>query len=190
MSLPPFALVARRLRPDPIDRRTFDKLLTNTKAVRSSHADHWHQLYTAQEVAMVALMRDAFLSPEETADARWNDLHHQPDGSAILSFPRSQLVPTAMASVETMTLIRTACRIESTTRKFTGNICIFSRDPEQIHEMVRSVVATAGILGRYTAHSPRDGMILDLLQAGHGADEVAQAARLDDTARFPEEYRQ
>ncbi len=168
-----------------------DQLLANTADIRASHAEKRRQLYTAQNVAMIALMRDAYLTPRDTDDVRWNDFEYRPDGSAELHFRRDEGKPPAQVSAETVRLFWQACRIESTTRKFTGEGRVYNYfDEDVITQEISSVMKTAGLQGRYTCMSPLDGMILDQLLAGHAAAEVAEAARLKDTARIPEQFQE
>ena len=76
----------KRQQPDPITREVFDQILNNTEALRSGDPSKYRTFRTAKDVAMIAIMRDAYLTSREAADIRWNQLQSQPDGSALLTF--------------------------------------------------------------------------------------------------------
>ena len=175
----------KRQQPDPITREVFDQILNNTEALRSGDPSKYRTFRTAKDVAMIAIMRDAYLTSREAADIRWNQLQSQPDGSALLTFRSPHQDHTASVSPETMQLINHACRIESTTRKFTGNIRIFHRDRKYLNGRIRAVAKTAGLKDCYTGDSPRHGMMIDMLVAGFDSSTIAVAARLESHEQIP-----
>ena len=128
---------------------------------------------------MIGTMRDAYLNPSEAADVRWNLLQAQPDGSGLLTIRSPDQDLTAWVSPETMQLIHHAYRIESPSRSFTGDICIFNPDPSYIISRINAVAKTAGLDVHYTGDSPRHGMMMDLLLAGSDSSRIAVDARLE-----------
>ena len=131
---------------NPINREVYDNILNNTEALRSSDPSKDLTLLTAKDVAMIGIMRDAYLNPSEAADIRWNQLQAQPDGSALLTIRDH----TAWVSPKTMQLIHHACRLESPSRSFTGDICIFNPDSSYIIRRINAVAKAA------TQAIPRD----------------------------------
>ena len=57
---------------NPINREVYDNILNNTEALRSGDPSKDLTLLTAKDVAMIGIMRDAYLNPSEAADIRWN----------------------------------------------------------------------------------------------------------------------
>ena len=170
---------------NPITREVYDQILKNTEAIRSGDPSKDLTLLTAKDVAMIGTMRDAYLNPSEAADVRWNLLQAQLDGSGLLTIRSPDQDLTAWVSPETMQLIHHAYRIESPSRSFTGDICIFNPDPSYIISRINAVAKTAGLDVHYTGDSPRHGMMMDLLLAGFDSSRIAVDARLESHEQVP-----
>lgn len=139
----------------------------------------------AVDVAAVAIMRDGLLTPQEAATARWSDLQRQKDGTGLLTIPSlkknkpregnpTYISAASMKALDQMQRIRL-----ETHRVDTGATAdrIFRKGVKPLRKSIKKACEAAGLKGRYSGYSPRNGMDQDLRRAGVTVNELRRAKR-------------
>ena len=131
------------------------------------------------DVALVSVMRDAMLRRGEAAALRWADVSFEADGTARIVIRRSKTDQTGegftafvgKAAAADLQSIRPD-------QAFTGSArCFGLKSGAQISNRIATAAKAAWLKGRYTGHSPRRGMVADLVAAGASLVAVQSAGR-------------
>ena len=113
------------------------------------------------DVALIALMRECLLRRSEAATITWGDLTLAPDGSGRLLVAKSKTDQgsegaTLYVSRSTMRLLYAALQLGS------DDETVFGIGAGRISQRISAAAERAGLAGRYSGHSPRVGMAVDL----------------------------
>ena len=134
----------------------------------------------ATDIALIAFMRDTLCRRSETAEALWQDMEENSDGTVSLHIPRSKTDQTgkgqyAHLSPETQELlvemVNTQARRPRRTEK------IFRMGERQISNRIKAAAEHAGLEGNFSGHSPRVGMARDLAEWDFETVSIAQSGR-------------
>ena len=130
----------------------------------------------AQDIALIAVMRDGLLRIAEAAALRWSDIERDADGDGTVRIERSKTDQTARgatvyASYETMQALD-AIRPDDAD----PSASVFGLSARQLSRRISAAAERAGIDGA-TGHSPRVGMTRDLARDGASVVELQQVGR-------------
>ena len=120
-----------------------------------------HARRDAFDVALIGLMRECLLRRSEAATITWADLTLVSDGSGRLLVAKSKTDQesegaTLYVSRSTMRLLFAAVP------RGAEDETIFGIGPGRISQRISEAAERAGLTGRYSGHSPRVGMAVDL----------------------------
>ena len=124
------------------------------------------------DIALCSVMRDCALRREEAARIVWGNVVLRPDGSATLDLSSRKGNDAGYtgyltrATVKALNLIRPV-DVQDTDR-------IFSMTPRSIRNRISAACKAAGVEGRFTGHSPRIGVSVDLVRKGASVAAVQQ----------------
>ena len=115
----------------------------------------------AFDVALIALMRECLLRRSEAATITWGDLTLVSDGSGRLLVAKSKTDQesegaTLYVSRSTMRLLHAALQLGP------DDETVFGIGAGRISQRISEAAERAGLTGRYSGHSPRVGMAVDL----------------------------
>ena len=138
------------------------------------------------DIALVSFMRDGLLRRGEAAAAKWSDLevvHGDVDGErwGALTIPSSKRDQDGEGAAVVMTN-ETLNRLDEMKayyprRRRERMGCIFPIGERQIANRIRDAAHFAGLSGRYSGHSPRVGMVMDLVVDGVEKPSLMKEAR-------------
>ena len=114
------------------------------------------------DMAIISVMRPAFLRRSEAAALRWDDVMPQPDGSGRLYIPNADEQEKFAYLGEDAVTDLLAIRPDGPTN---GGDPVFGMSPGHIGKRVRGAAIAAGLGDGYTSDSCRFGMAEDLNQA-------------------------
>lgn len=149
------------------------------------------------EVALLRTMRDAGLRGAECAALVWEDLEFRPDGSGRLLIRKSKTDTLGAGAVRYLTK-RTAAALQlmKRERQLEGRACERECGPEDsvfrlsisgVYRAVQRATAAVGLEGRYTAHSGRVGLAVQLSRKGASTHAIQAAggwASVDQVRRY------
>ncbi len=140
------------------------------------------------DIALVSVMRDAMLRRSETAALRWVDVEFRHDGSARVTVRRSKgdqeatgatLYIGRSAAADLQAIHRPHCSPQAR---------VFGlRSGRAVSNRIAMAAKAAGLVGRFSGHSPRVGMARDLVASGEGLAAVQVAGRWT-SAQMPAHY--
>ena len=141
----------------------------------------------ASQVAVIGLMRDGMLRPREAVEARWSDLQQEENGSASLRIPSSKLDHTETGDVVYVSPKTVAALHEMRNKNQDQGIdstddLILRMTIPQLRQFIRKACKAAGLLGRYSAASPRIGMAMDLAMSHVSLDDLTRLGRWKNPA--------
>ena len=114
------------------------------------------------DIAVISVMRSAFLRRSEAAALRWDDVMPQTDGSGVLYIPNAdEQANFAYLGEDAVTDLLTI-RPDGPTN---GGDPVFGMSPGHIGKRIRGAAIVAGLGDGYTSDSCRTGMAEDLDQA-------------------------
>ena len=133
-------------------------------------------------------MRDAMLRRSGAAALRWGDVEFRHDGSARVTVRRSKgdqdgagvtLYIGGAAAADLQAIHR---------RDASPEARVFGlRASRAVSNRIALAAKTAGLIGRFSGHSPRVGMARDLVASGEGLAAVQVAGRWT-SAQMPAHY--
>ena len=138
---------------------------------------------SALEPAVFGLMFDGMLRIEEAAEARWENLSRNDDGSGLLLIPSSktdQFGAGAYVYVSPRTLASLDClrEVQRTLGKpHSGSDRVFGVRAGQLSVRLKKAAEAIGFEGRFGTHSMRIGMAQELAVAGFGLVLIMLAGR-------------
>ena len=138
--------------------------------------------------ALISLMRDGMMRSAEPVALLWEDLSPTDDGSGRVLVRRSKTDQegagaTLYLSPSTMRRIDQYRRLYRRDR----DPRVFPITTTSVRNRIRQVARAGSLNGRYSGHSPRVGMLQDLMVAGYSLTELQVAGRWKD-ARMPAHY--
>lgn len=131
------------------------------------------------DIALIALMLDALLRREEAAAARWRDLTACEDGTGRLRIPRSKGDPEGAGYVQYVRP-RTMADLQAIRPDpCDGSLPIFGLSAGTIGRRIKAAAVAARLpdAERYSGHSCRIGMAIELHRAGADALAIQRAGR-------------
>ena len=144
------------------------------------------------DIAIISVMRDALLRRSEAVALRWRDIEFRCDGTGRLLVRRSKtdqegggavlyLGPEATADLK-------AIRPREVTPDDIASQRVFGlQSSRSIANRVKAAAEAAGLDGRYSGHSPRVGMAMDLVASGASIAAAMIAGRWT-SSRMPAHY--
>ena len=134
----------------------------------------------AIDIAVLGLMCPDTLRPAEAAEARWDHLLREEDGSGqlVLSASKAGQRHVVYVSPRTMNALAKMHRIKQAVGIDTGkDDRIFQMASQQLGRRIRKACSFAGLEGHYGGRSPRIGMAMDLVLTGASLEELMAAGR-------------
>ena len=129
------------------------------------------------DLAQIATMRDGMLRSSEAAALMWSDIYFKDDGTGRVYIRKSKTDQTGKGNeqylqketVEYLRKIKPA-NVDSSTS-------VFGCSPATISNRIKAAAKAAGLEGKFTGHSPRVGMAVDLAERGASLVEMQRAGR-------------
>ena len=140
------------------------------------------------DIALVSVMRDAMLRRSEAAALTWADVEFRSDGSARVTVRRSKSDQDGTGA--TLYVGRAAAaELRAIHRPDTSpKARVFGlRSGRAVSNRIAAAAKAAGLMGRFSGHSPRIGMARDLVASGAGVAAVQVAGRWA-SAQMPAYY--
>ena len=128
------------------------------------------------DIALIGLMRDCLLRRSEAAEARWNHITSDPDGTGRLFVGLSktdQKGEGVLLFVSSQTMRDLAVIRHDDAR----DQLVFGLHPKTIGRRITAAARAAGEIGAYSGHSARVGMARDLARAGEELPSLMTAGR-------------
>ena len=124
-------------------------------------------------------MRDALLRRSEAAALRWADVELRRDGSARVTVRRSKTDPEGEGAVQYIGPAASKALREIRPREaFSGRSRVFGlKSGRAVSNRIAAAAKAARLDGRFSGHSPRIGMAVDLVRAGIPTSAVQNAGR-------------
>ena len=146
-----------------------------TRGGRMESVDEAHDR-GIKDLAIIGLMRDALLRRSECAALTWNDLITEPDGSGRLIIRYSKTDQEGKGSIRYVSAmiveyIMVYKLVQSSTES------MFDLSASQICRRIKALCDQAGLKGKFSGHSPRIGMAIDLARAGVSLPALMEAGR-------------
>ena len=131
------------------------------------------------DIALASVMRDALLRRSEAAALRWADVELRSDGSARVTVRRSKTDQQGEGAVQYIGPMAAAALREIQPREaFSGRSRVFClKSGRAVSNRIAAAAKAAGLDGAFSGHSPRVGMAVDLVRAGHPTAAVQVAGR-------------
>lgn len=128
----------------------------------------------ALDIALVALMRDALLRRSEAAALDWEDLRRESNGTGRVVIRRSK-TDRAGATATRWFSPRTARALHAHGWRDAGSV--FGLSASQVCRRIAAAAVAGGLGAGYSGHSPRVGMVIDLVRAGYSNEQIKLAGR-------------
>ena len=187
---------------DPIGEAEYELIVQKVQESRTQGAPDQATLRGAVDVAAIALMRDGLLTPGDAVTARWLDLQREDDGTGRLTIPfsiknksgknksgknksgknksgknKSGSGNVAYVSARTMNVIYEMRSIEHQLRIDATDERIFRLSADKLRLHIQKACEDAGLKGRFSGYSPRNGMAQDLGRSGASRIDLMRAKR-------------
>ncbi len=135
------------------------------------------------DIALISFMRDAMLRRSEAANAEWQHVGVAPDGAFVLEIPTAKTDhfgdgASQFLSFFTVQALANMLQLRGGDPPEPGDK-IFGIGERQIANHIKAAAQHAGLAGRFSGHSPRVGMAIDLGVAETELPALAQAGRWD-----------
>ena len=159
------------------DRELLERDASDRRSIeRRERRDARAAQRAAQDIALIAVMRDGLLRIAEAAALRWCDIERDADGDGTVRIERSKTDQTARgasvyASYETMQALDAIRPADAD-----AGASVFGLSARQLSRRIAAAAQRAGIDGA-TGHSPRVGMTRDLARDGASIVELQQVGR-------------
>ena len=124
------------------------------------------------DVALCSVMRDCALRREEAARIVWANVELRPDGSATLDLSSRKGNDAGYTGYLTRATVKALKMIRPLDVQDTDRI--FPMTPRSIRNRIAAACKAAGVEGRFTGHSPRIGISVDLVRKGASVAAVQQ----------------
>ena len=140
------------------------------------------------DIALVSVMRDALLRRSEAAALTWADVEFRSDGSARVTVRRSKSDQdgtgvTLYVGRAGAAALRAIHRPDASPKARVFGL----RSGRAVSNRIAAAAKAAGLMGRFSGHSPRIGMACDLVASGAGVAAVQVAGRWA-SAQMPAHY--
>ena len=133
------------------------------------------------DIAIICTMFDGLFRIGEAAELRWNDIFHAKDGSgiALIRFSKTDqegdgayvwLSPDTMDALDAIRPVTPD-----------DEALVFGLGEDPIRKRIKKMAMFAGLGDGYSGHSPRVGMIYELVMADIKPSAIIQAARWKDS---------
>ena len=164
-----------------IDYETFDFIIAAAHLPKDHETQEKANRRAAFDIALISVMRDAMLRRSEAAKAEWRHVQRTPEGTFILEIPTSKTDPTGEGAFLFLSL-RTIQALADMLKHRGGNSPepgdrIFRIGERQIANRIKEAAKHAGVDARFSGHSARVGMALDLAIDGVELPALMQAGR-------------
>ena len=134
------------------------------------------------DIALCSVMRDALLRRSEAAALTWGDIETREDDSGCLAIRVSKSDPEGRGSVQYLgaEAMRDLAAIRPPEAALTDPV--FGLSASQIGRRIKRAAAAAGLGDSFSGHSPRVGMVQDLVAAGAELPGLMHAGRWKTSA--------
>ena len=130
------------------------------------------------DVALISVMRDAMLRRGEAAALTWADVEFRSDGSARVTVRRSKSDQDGNgATLYVGRAAATELRAIHGPDASPGAPVFGLHTGKAVSKRIGKAARAAGLVGRFSGHSPRIGMTRDLVASGAGVAAVQVAGR-------------
>ena len=154
---------------DGITRELFEMIEAAAPRPMAGEWEERTRKRAAFDLALIALMRDCLLRRSEAAEVTWGDIKVERKPGhvyGVLTIPGSktdQFGNGEVAYIHVSTLARlqemaVACGKDPSNPKQP----VFGMSPSQMARRIKKACAHAGLMGKFSGHSPRVGMAIDL----------------------------
>lgn len=167
-------------------QQDFDAILHSAREPRPGETVATAERRAVLDIALLSFMRDGLLRRGEAAAAKWSDLevvHGRVAGErwGALTIHGSKTDQNGVGTTVVMT-DETLNRLEEMRvyyprRRRERMGCVFPIGERQIANRIRDAAHFAGLSGRYSGHSPRIGMVMDLVEDGVEKPSLMKEAR-------------
>ena len=156
-----------------MDEGSFRAMLAGARADARDGATDAVRRRGRRDGALLAVMRDALLRRSEAAGLDWRDVYLESDWGALTvrrskTDPHGQGVSLYLGPESVRLLLAWGPAREGS---------VFGLCDRQVCRVIAKRAREAGLPGRFSGHSPRVGMALDLVREGEGVPAVQQAGR-------------
>ena len=154
----------------PIGDEELNRIIGTAHLRKGNERHSQIRLRAAVDIALICTMYDALLRGKEASQIKWDDVKPAPDGhgGSIVTIPHSKtdqlhegvtlyLTKYTTDAIWHMQAVRHEMGIGDS-----EDTRIFRLGPNRIYERIREACQQAGLIGRYTMHSPRVGGAQDL----------------------------
>ena len=140
------------------------------------------------DIALVSVMRDAMLRRSEAAALTWADVEFQSGRSARVTVRRSKsdqdgTGATLYVGRAGAAALRAILRPDASPKAPVFGL----RSGRAVSNRIAAAAKAAGLMGRFSGHSPRIGMARDLVASGEGVAALQVAGRWA-SAQMPAHY--
>ena len=130
------------------------------------------------DIALASVMRDAMLRRSEAAALTWADVAFRSDGSARVTVRRSKsdqdgAGATLYVGRAAAAALRAIHRPDASSKAQVFGL----RSGRAVSNRIAAAARAAGLMGRFSGHSPRIGMARDLVASGAGVAALQVAGR-------------
>ena len=140
------------------------------------------------DVALASVMRDAMLRRSEAAALTWADVDFRREGSARVTVRRSKSDQDGKGATLYVGRAAAAALREIQRPDASPESRVFGlRSGRAVSNRIAAAAKAAGLVGRFSGHSPRIGMARDLVASGAGVAAVQVAGRWA-SAQMPAHY--
>ena len=128
------------------------------------------------DIAITKTTYSALLRPSEAATLRWRDIKVKPNGTGTL-FIASSKTDQYREGKSVFIPADTVTALLAMKGKSGPDDLVFALNKRSLSRRIKASARTAGIEGRFTAHSGRVGMARDLVAFGASMPQIMQAGR-------------
>ena len=135
------------------------------------------------EIATVLAMRDGLLRVSEARDLRWKDVSWSDDGSGTVCIRHAKGDQKGEGAVQWLSprTMRALEAIKPKDAQETDRV-FGTKHRQTIYDRIHRAAIAAGLGDGYSGHSPRVGMIYDMVAADVSSTAITQAARWKNPA--------
>ena len=167
---------------DPIREPEYERIILTAKAPRPRETPRNAALRGAEDIAIIGLMRDGLLRPRHAVAIHWYHLQRGDDGIGRLTIPPTvsyfhESTVTAYISERTMDALDEMYYQKQLMGIDNSDYRIIQLNRQQLRRRIRNACAFAGLEGRYSASSPINGMVHDLVRGGATILQVMAGGR-------------
>ena len=129
------------------------------------------------DLALIAIMRDGMLRRGETAALTWGDIDFLDDGTGRVHIRKSKTDQTGKGSEQYLQPETVKYLLKIKPENVDPSTSVFGCNGATIANRIRAAAKAANLEGKFSGHSPRVGMTVDLAEKGATLVELQRAGR-------------